>query len=85
MADDAGVGCSSIGAVVDAHIGAADAGCHHADQNIIFLVDLRLFEINDLQFIRFNDLNALHKNLPPKNLIMIPKILMIPFHSPDGK
>ena len=52
---------SGIGAMVDAHVGAADAGSDHADQNIVFLVDLRLLEINDLQFIRFNDLNALHK------------------------
>ena len=44
-----------------AHVGAADTGSDHADQNIVFLVDLRLLEINDLQFIRFNDLNALHK------------------------
>ena len=30
----------------DAHVGAADAGSDHADQNIVFLVDLRLLEIN---------------------------------------
>lgn len=40
---------------------AGICGSDHADQNIVFLVDLRLLEINDLQFIRFNDLNALHK------------------------
>ena len=61
VADDAGIGGSGIGAMVDAHVGAADTGSDHADQNIVFLVDLRLLEINDLQFIRFNDLNALHK------------------------
>lgn len=61
VADDAGIGGSGIGAMIDAHVGAADTGSDHADQNIVFLVDLRLLEINDLQFIRFNDLNALHK------------------------
>ena len=61
VADDAGIGGSGIGAMIDAHVGAADTGSDHADQNIVFLVDLRLLEINDLQFIRFNDLNTLHK------------------------
>lgn len=75
VADDAGIGGGSIGAVVDAHVGAADAGSDHADQDIIFFVDLRLLEINDLQFIRFNDLNALHKIFLLK-LMMVLKIFM---------
>ena len=67
VADDAGIGGGSIGAVVDAHVGAADAGGDHADQDIIFFVDLRLLEINDL--------NALHKIFLLK-LMMVLKIFM---------
>ena len=64
VADDPGIGGGSIGAVIDAHVRAADAGGFHLDQDLIGLLNFGHIHIDDFQFVGLNNLNGFHNNTP---------------------
>ena len=55
MSDNSRVGSCRVGAMVDAGVGAAEAGCFDFDKDIVDLVNVRHLLFNDAELAGFHD------------------------------